>query len=123
MVQNKGLIFKQVPKGEPVPGKDLAIETRDFDVEQATPSGGLTTKNLYASFDPYLRGRMREPEKKSYSPPFTLGQPITSNQVFKVLKSDSSKFKPGDLVHGRVTRACLEYPDSEPANCYQAIYQ
>jgi NADPH-dependent curcumin reductase CurA len=102
MVQNKGVIFKQVPNGQPVPGKDLVLETREFDIEQEPPAGGLTTKNLYSSFDPYMRGRMRSPEKKSYSPPYTLGQPITSNAVFKILKSDAPDFNPGDLVHGNV---------------------
>lgn len=105
MVQNKSLIFKQVPTGLPVPGKDLVVETREFDVEQAPPPGGLTAKNLYISFDPYMRGRMREPEKKSYSPPYTLGEPITSNAVFRVLKSDAPNFSPGDLVHGNVSVA------------------
>jgi NADPH-dependent curcumin reductase CurA len=68
MVQNKGVIFKQVPSGLPVPGKDLVVETRDFDLEQAPPDGGVITQNFYASFDPYMRGRMRAPEVKSYSP-------------------------------------------------------
>lgn len=102
MVQNKKLIFQQVPVGLPVPGKDLVLKTEDFDLEQAPPSGGLTTKNLYISFDPYLRGRMRDAEKKSYSAPFVLGKPITSNTVFKVIKSDSPAFAPGDLVHGNL---------------------
>ena len=79
MLQNKGVIFRQVPQGLPVPGKDLTVEARQFNTEQAPPAGGVTTKNIYASFDPYQRGRMREPTKKSYSPPFTLGEPITNN--------------------------------------------
>jgi NADPH-dependent curcumin reductase CurA len=102
MVQNKGVIFKQVPKGLPVPGQDLVVEPREFDLNQAPPSGGITTQNFYASFDPYQRGRLRAPEIKSYSPPFTLGQPITNNTVAKVLKSDNSKFKAGDLVTGNI---------------------
>ena len=102
MVQNKGVIFKKVPEGLPVPGKDIAVELRDFDLEQLPPQGGLTTKNLYASFDPYQRGRMREPTKQSYSPPFTLGKPITNNTVAKVLKSDTPRFKSGDLVVGNL---------------------
>lgn len=102
MVQNKGVIFKQVPTGLPVAGKDLVVETREFDLEQAPPAGGLIIKNLYASFDPYMRGRMREPTKKSYSPPFALGEPITSSNVSTVVKSDSPDFKKGDLVHGRL---------------------
>jgi NADPH-dependent curcumin reductase CurA len=100
MVQNKGVIFKQVPTSLPVPGKDLTVEAREFDINQAPPSGGITTKNFYASFDPYQRGRMREATKKSYSPPFELGKPITNAVVAKVLKSDNPKLAAGDIVVG-----------------------
>ncbi|KAF7902868.1 hypothetical protein EAF00_002770 [Botryotinia globosa] len=100
MVQNKGLIFKQVPQGVPVAGKDLVVETREFDLDQAPPAGGITTKNLYASFDPYQRGRMRAAETKSYSPAFPLGQPINNSSLAKVIKSDNPKFQPGDLLTG-----------------------
>ncbi|RDW73167.1 hypothetical protein BP6252_07074 [Coleophoma cylindrospora] len=100
MVQNKALIFKAVPNGFPVAGQDLVIESREFDLDQAPPAGGITTKNIYASFDPYQRGRMRDPSKKSYSPPFQLGAPITNSCVSKVLKSDNPNFQPGDLVRG-----------------------
>lgn len=103
MVQNKALIFKQVPNGMPVPGKDLVLETRDFDLEQAPPAGGITTKNIYASYDPYMRGRMRPAEVKSYSPAYTLGQPINSAAVIKVIKSDNANFKAGDLLTGAVS--------------------
>lgn len=100
MVQNKGLIFKNVPTGWPVPGNDLAVEARDFDLDQAPPKNGLITKNFYASFDPYQRGRMRAPGTKSYSPPFELGKPVTNSAVAKVLKSDNAKFAEGDVVAG-----------------------
>jgi len=96
-----------VPKGLPVPGKDLVVETREFDLDQSPPAGGVTTKNIYASFDPYQRGRMREPEKKSYSPPYKLGEPISSATIAKILKSSNSKFKQGDLVTGPLP--CEEY--------------
>jgi NADPH-dependent curcumin reductase CurA len=100
MVQNKALIFKKVPEGYPVPGKDLVVETSEFDLDQAPPSGGVTTKNFYASLDPYQRGRLRPAEVKSYSPAYTLGQPINNNVVAKIIKSDNSKFAAGDLVSG-----------------------
>ena len=87
MVQNKGLIFKNPPTGWPVEGKDLVVESREYDPEQNPPENGITTKNYYASFDPYQRGRMRGPEKKSYSPPYTIGQPITSGTIATVIKS------------------------------------
>jgi len=102
MVQNKGVIFKAIPTGEPVKGKDLAVEARDFDINQAPPAGGITTKNFYASFDPYQRGRMRDPSIKSYSPPFQLGAPITNSAIAKIIKSDNPKFKEGDLVIGHL---------------------
>ena len=100
MVQNKGLIFKQVPKGWPVPGQDLTVEDRPFDLNTEPPPDGITTKNFYLSFDPYQRGRMRAPELKSYSPPFELGKPITNSGVARVLKSNNSKFQEGDVVTG-----------------------
>lgn len=101
MVQNKGLIFKSVPTGWPEPGKNLAIEARDFNLDGATPNDGIITKNCHISFDPYQRGRMRAPEKTSYSPPFELGKPITSSSaVAKVLKSGTSKFREGDVITG-----------------------
>lgn len=103
MVQNKGVIFKQVPNGWPVAGKDLVVEVRDFDLNAPAPAGGITTKNLYSSFDPYMRGRMRDASKKSYSPPFQLDAPINSSAVARVLKSDHADFKEGDVITGMVS--------------------
>lgn len=52
MVQNKGLIFRDYPTSWPEVGKHIVVETRDFDVDQAPPSGGFTAKVHYVSFDP-----------------------------------------------------------------------
>ena len=100
MVQNKGVIFKSIPNGWPVPGEDLVVEGRDFDTSAPPPKDGITTRNYSISFDPYQRGRMRGTEVKSYNQPFELGKPITNTGVAKVLKSDNEKFKEGDLVVG-----------------------
>lgn len=109
MVQNKGVIFKQVPEGWPKPGVDLAVEDRPIDLNQDLPEGALLVKNFYASFDPYQRGRMRAPEKKSYSPPFELGKPITNRSIFKVVKSNSDKFKEGETLITRSITPIEEY--------------
>lgn len=53
---NKTFIFKKIPQGLPVPGQDLVTEDRPIDLN-AVPKGGLVVKNLYASYDPYQRGR------------------------------------------------------------------
>lgn len=105
MVQNKSIIFKEIPSGLPVPGKHLAVENVDFDLDQSPPVGGITTKNFYASFDPYQRGCMRDPSEKSYAAAYHVGQPITSGTIAKVLKSDNSKFNKGDLIYGNIPTA------------------
>ena len=109
MVQNKGLIFKKVPSGWPVAGQDLVVESRDIDLDQAPPKNGLIIKNYYVSYDPYQRGRMRAPEVKSYSPPFTLGEAITNRAVSKVIKSDVPQFKPGDVIITMDSAGAEEY--------------
>lgn len=95
---NKTLIFKSVPAGFPVPGKDLTVEPQPLDLSAPPPPGGVVLSILYASFDPYQRGRMRAPTSKSYSPPFELGGPVTNSTVARVLKSDAAEYAEGDLV-------------------------
>ena len=116
MVQNKGLIFKSVPTGWPKPGDNLAIEDNTFDLESSPPENGIITKNYYLSFDPYQRGRMRAPEKKSYSSPFELGKPITNSGVAGVLKSNNSRFKKGDLITGMIPTEEYSALSAEIAN-------
>ncbi|KAL8722698.1 MAG: hypothetical protein Q9225_000865 [Loekoesia sp. 1 TL-2023] len=116
MVQNKGLIFKKIPNGWPVPGQDLAIEDQGFDVDTEPPKDGITTQNLYASFDPYQRGRMRDPEVKSFVSPFEIGKPITNSAIAKVLKSANPKFKKGDLVIGMIPTAEYSVISAEITN-------
>ena len=116
MVQNKGLIFKSPPVDWPVEGKDLAIEERDFELNTEPPENGITVKTYYVSFDPYQRGRMRAPENKSYNPPFELNKPITNAAISKVLKSNNSKFKEGDVVTGPLPTEEYSIVPAELAN-------
>jgi NADPH-dependent curcumin reductase CurA len=94
---NKGLIFKKAPVGWPNPDTDLAVETRQIDLT-SPPAGGIIVKNHYVSFDPYQRGRMRSPEKQSYSPPFTLNEPINNRGIATVVASDHATWKKGDAL-------------------------
>jgi NADPH-dependent curcumin reductase CurA len=102
MVRNKGVIFKAVPHGWPVAGRDLAVETRSIDLEAELPKDSILTKNFYFSYDPAQRGRMRNPGIKSYVPAYTIGEPITNMAVSRVFKSASPRFKAGDIVLGRI---------------------
>ncbi|KAJ3493748.1 hypothetical protein NLG97_g4534 [Lecanicillium saksenae] len=118
MAPNKTLIFKQVPKGLPVPGQDLVVETRETDIETA-PKGGLVLQVLEASYDPYLRGRMRESTTKSYAAAFQINDPVTNATLSKVIKSDNPDFKEGDIV--RAHTAIAEYARVEDPKAVMAF--
>lgn len=100
MVQQKSLIFTEIPKAVPVVGQHLRVEQREIDLDAQLPEGAVLLKHLYASFDPYQRGRMRAPETKSYSPPYTVGEPMAAHGVAKILKSNNASYKEGDLAVG-----------------------
>ena len=100
MVQNKALIFKTVPVGSIKIPDNIQVEAREFDDSAAPPSGAIITQNLWLSYDPYLRGHMREATIKSYAPAFEIGQPLDNFGIAKVLKSANPDFKEGDTVRG-----------------------
>lgn len=97
MTQNKTLIYKKIPTGLPVAGKHLIIEDHPVDINKA-PQGGIVLEILYTSFDPYLRGKIRNASVKSYSPAFEINHPITNSILDKVIKSNTSNFAEGDLI-------------------------
>ena len=101
MVQNKALIFAKSPVNFPVPGEHVIIEDRPLDIDATDlPQGGLITQQIYASLDPYLRGKLRPPSSDYYATPFDLHAPLTNNCIAKVIKSANAKFRSGDLVVG-----------------------
>ena len=101
-MSNRGLIYKKRPDGLPIAGEHLAVERVDFNPSAPAPKNGVTLQILYASFDPYLRGRMRNPTIESYAPAFHIGRPVDNDCIAKVVKSATIKFNPGDLVIGQL---------------------
>ncbi|RDB14718.1 NADP-dependent oxidoreductase RED1 [Hypsizygus marmoreus] len=100
-VRNARVVFNSVPTGYPEPGKTVVYDdSKTIDIENVPLNGGLLIKTLVLSIDPYLRGRMRAPEVKSYSPPFTIGEPLASHGVGVVIRSELADVKPGDHVYG-----------------------
>lgn len=100
-IPNSAVIFAEIPTGYPEVGKHLKyVQDRTIDLDTVDTQGGIVTKNLVISIDPYMRGRMRAAEKKSYSAPFALNQPLTNFFVGKVVKSDNANFKIGQYVYG-----------------------
>lgn len=86
------IIFTSRPRGIPTLD-NFRIEP--VELAEIQPDEVLV-KGLYFSVDPYMRGRMNN--RKSYSAPFQVGQPLEGGVVAKVLDSKSGNFKPGDLV-------------------------
>jgi NADPH-dependent curcumin reductase CurA len=61
--------------------------------------GQLLVRNLMMSVDPYMRGRMDD--RKSYVPPFRVGEALDGGAVGTVVASAADGFEPGDTVlHG-----------------------
>ncbi|MGC1303569.1 MAG: NADP-dependent oxidoreductase [Caulobacteraceae bacterium] len=66
-------------------------------VELPAPGEGeVQVRNLFMSVDPYMRGRMYD--RPSYAPPFKVGEAMQGGAVGEVTASNSSAFRPGDLV-------------------------
>lgn len=58
--------------------------------------GQVMVQNIYMSVDPYMRGRMRD--RKSYVPPFQVGEVLHGGAVGRVIGSKSDRFEVGDYV-------------------------
>jgi NADPH-dependent curcumin reductase CurA len=78
------------------------VQESDFRiVESAIPdvgSGQVLVRNHFLSLDPYMRGRMND--SASYAEPAKIGEPMVGGTVGEVVKSNSEKFSPGDMVVG-----------------------
>ncbi|KAG6810945.1 hypothetical protein H0H92_009686 [Tricholoma furcatifolium] len=100
-IRNARTIFNSVPTDFPIPGETtLYDDSKTIDVENVPLNGGFLLKTLVLSIDPYMRGRMRSPEKKSYSPPFALGEPLGSHGVGVVVRSEHAGVSVGDHIYG-----------------------
>lgn len=90
--QSREVQLNSRPAG--VPTKEV------FDVVTVTVpdpiEGQVLVRNLYMSVDPYMRGRMVD--RKSYTPPFPLGEALTGGAVGEVVQSQHPDFAEGDHV-------------------------
>jgi NADPH-dependent curcumin reductase CurA len=76
----------------------------DFALDEANlpgpGTGEVLMRVLYASVDPYQRGRMSE--ARSYAQPLEIGDVITSQSLGEVVESNDGRFSPGDVVVGNL---------------------
>lgn len=105
MVKNEVLIYAEIPEGEVVPGQHLKKETQEIDIDSVKLNGGFLVDVKALSLDPYLKGRMRKAESKSYSPPLDTGKPLVTLGVGEVIRSESDKVPVGSLWRGLIDAA------------------
>jgi NADPH-dependent curcumin reductase CurA len=91
--KNREIRLKSRPLGLPTPENFELAET-----PVPTPAAGqVLVRNSYISVDPYMRGRMVD--RKSYVPPFQIGEALQGHAVGQVVASNgNSAFKVGDYV-------------------------
>jgi len=96
------VILAKHPEEYPVPGEHLVVEKVPFNPNNIKlAEGEFILKNLVISLDPYARNRMKPqtgPTHNSFL--FALGSSPTAHGISEVIKTNSSKFKVGDLVYG-----------------------
>ena len=63
------------PTGKPT-AANFTLATTELEPLQ---DGHILVRNLFMSVDPYMRGRMND--RKSYVPPFEIGQPLNGGAV------------------------------------------
>ena len=92
---NRRIVLASRPKGTPAPA--------DFRLEQvpmpSAPEGGVLLRTLYLSLDPYMRGMMSE-RAPAYTRSIAIGEVVPGGTVNRVVTSENSRFKSGDLVLG-----------------------
>jgi NADPH-dependent curcumin reductase CurA len=96
MPLNRRIILAARPVGFPQ-DSDFALE----EVEIGSPQAGeALVRILWASVDPYQRGRMSD--ARSYARSLEVGDVITSVNLGEVVESNDPRLSPGDLVVGQL---------------------
>lgn len=104
---NRQIILKSRPDG--------AVSEDNFDLKTGPAprpgDGQVLVRLIYLSLDPYMRGRMMD--RKSYIPPFAIGQVLQGGAVGEVVESRHPGFAAGDLVTGMMgweEFSCIDGP-------------
>src|SRR5712692_6153820 len=96
MPANRRITLVARPVGYPQES-DFALD----EVDAGTPKAGeVLVRVLWASVDPYQRGRMND--ARSYTKSLEIGDVITSVNLGEVMESNDPRFTAGDLVVGQL---------------------
>ena len=86
--------LKNRPEGMP---RETDFELVEVELPEIVEREVLV-QTIYMSVDPYIRGRMND--RKSYVPPFQLGEPLDGGYVDRVVESKKGPFQVGEYVYG-----------------------
>ena len=100
---NREIHLKSRPTGMPTAANFELVERS---IPQPGP-GQFLVRNVWMSVDPYMRGRMMD--RKSYVPPFQVGEPLDGGSVGQVVVSKHDGFAAGDYVCGFASGGWREY--------------
>ncbi|CAG8663611.1 7181_t:CDS:2, partial [Scutellospora calospora] len=102
MPSNNCVIYKAIlESGYPKIGEHIEFVNREIDIENfLLHEGDILVKNQYLSLDPYMRGKLRNPEIKSYTPSFELGKVLDGRGIGTVVKSKNVEYQVGDYYIG-----------------------
>src|SRR5881397_251569 len=96
MPLNRRITLAARPIGVPQES-DFALDEVDV---RGPEEGEVPVRTLWASVDPYQRGRMSE--VRSYAKSLEIGDVVTSVNLGEVVESNDPRFSPGDLAVGQL---------------------
>ncbi len=91
--KSREIRLKSPPRRGALPPANF--ELAEIDVPTPGP-GQVLVRNSYMTVDPYMRGRMVD--RKSYVPPFQIGEALQGGAVGQVVASNGPHLKVGDYV-------------------------
>ena len=91
-MKTREVVLARRPVGMP---KVADFTVREVDLP-APGDGEALIENVCMSVDPYMRGRMVD--RKSYTPPFAIGEALTGGAIGRVAQSNDSGLAEGEYV-------------------------
>ena len=91
-MKSREVVLARRPVGMPA-AEDFAI--REVELGEPEP-GEVLVRNVCMSVDPYMRGRMID--RRSYTPPFAVGETLTGGAIGRVVQSNDPDLPEGEHV-------------------------
>lgn len=98
MTDNTQILYTTIPTEYPTVTGTFKVHKSTIDLEASIPENTLLIRTLYASVDPYMRFRMRDPSIKSYFHALEPNKPLDGGVIGEIIKSNAEGFAAGDVI-------------------------